>query len=74
MIFIPTLQLVRDEQALRRLLIGLLVLTGVLLFGVLFPNRLSPLLYIEEVAPGTGAEIYSDFTRIYYAGDMVLYA
>jgi hypothetical protein len=72
--FIPTLQLVRDEQALRRLLIGLLVLTGVLLIGVLFPNRLSPFLYVEEVDMSTGGRVYSGFTRLYYAGDMILYA
>ena len=42
--FIPTLQLVRDERALRRLLIGLLMLTGILLIGVLFPNRLATFL------------------------------
>jgi O-antigen ligase len=72
--FIPTLHLVRDEQALRRFLIGLLILTGILLFGVLFPNILSPVLYIEEVPMGTAAQVYSNFTRIYYAGDMVLYA
>jgi len=46
-VFIPTLQLVRDEQALRRLLIGLWVLTGVLLIGILFPNRLEPLLAVD---------------------------
>ena len=73
-VFIPTLQLVRDEQALRRLLIGLLVLTGVLLIGVLFPNRLSPFLYVEEVDLSTGGRGYSGFTRLYYAGDMILYA
>jgi O-antigen ligase len=73
-LFIPTLQLVRDEQALRRLLIGLLILTGVLLLGVLLQNRLSPLLYIEMVATGTGAQASSDFSRFYYSGDMVLYA
>jgi len=72
--FIPVLQLVRDEQALRRLLMGLLVLTGVLLIGVLFPNKFEPFLPVEVRAAGTGAEIYSDFTRYYYAGDMVLYA
>jgi O-antigen ligase len=72
--FIPTLQLVRDEQALRRLLTGLIILTCVLLFGVLFPNMLSPVLYVEQVPMGTAALIYSDFNRIYYAGDMVLYA
>jgi O-antigen ligase len=73
-VFIPTLQLVRDRQALRRLLIGLLIFTGILLIGVLFPNRFEPLLYIEERLAGTGAETYSDFTRVYFAGDMVLYA
>lgn len=72
--FIPTLQLVRDEGALRRLLIGLMIFTGALLFGVLFPNLLSPVLYIEEVAPGTGVQAHSSFTRIYYSGDMILYA
>jgi hypothetical protein len=74
LVFIPVLQLVRNEKALRRLLIGLLVLTGVLLIGVLFPNKLSPLLYIEEVDLATGGRVYSGFTRLYYAGDMVLYA
>lgn len=72
--FIPTLQLVRNEQALRRLLIGLQIFTGALLFGVLFPNLLSPLLYVEEVVLGTGGQASSGFTRIYYAGDMILYA
>ena len=72
-VFIPTLQLVRDKQALRRLLMGLLIFTGVLLIGVLFPNKLSPLLYVEEVAARTGSQAYSGFSRIYYAGDMVLY-
>ena len=74
LVFIPALQLVRDEQALRRLLIGLLVLTGVLLIGVLFPNRLEPLLFVEERVAGTGGRVYSDFTRIYFAGDIVLYS
>jgi O-antigen ligase len=69
-VFIPTLQLVRDEQALRRLLFGLLILTGILLIGVLLENRLSPLLYMDVVAPGTA----SGATRIYYNGDIVLYA
>jgi hypothetical protein len=55
-------------------LIGLLVLTGVLLIGVLFPNRLSPFLYIEEIDLSTGGRVYSGFTRLYYAGDMILYA
>jgi O-antigen ligase len=73
-VFIPTLQLVRDEQALQRLLIGLLMLAGVLLIGVLFPNKLGPLLAIDEAAANTGAQIYSGFTRNYYAGDMVLYS
>jgi O-antigen ligase len=73
-VFIPTLQLVRDEQALRRLLTGLWVLSGILLIGVLFPNRLEPLLYVDERVARTGAQIYSGFSRIYYAGDMVLYA
>jgi O-antigen ligase len=72
--FIPTLQLVRDEPALRRLLIGLLILTGILLIGVAFPNKFEPLLYIEERGAATGAQTYSDFTRVYFAGDMVLYA
>jgi len=73
-VFIPTLQLVRDEKALRRLLIGLWMLTGILAFGVLLANRLSPVLYMEEAPMATGTQAYSDFTRIYYAGDMVLYA
>jgi O-antigen ligase len=73
-IFFPTLQLIRDERALRRFLNGILILAAVLLIGVLFPNKLEPLLYIEERAAGTGSEIYSDIRRVYYAGDMVLYA
>jgi O-antigen ligase len=73
-IFIPTLQLVRDERALQRLLIGMLLLTGILLVGVLFPNRFEPLLYIQVRQAGTGSEVYSDFNRVYYAGDMLLYA
>ncbi|MGD0612081.1 MAG: O-antigen ligase family protein [Anaerolineales bacterium] len=73
-VFIATLQLVRDKQALRRLLFGLLILTGILLAGVFLQNRLSPLLYIEMVATGTGAQASSGFTRFYYDGDMVLYA
>jgi O-antigen ligase len=68
-VFIPALQLVRDERALQRLLIGLLVLTCILLIGVLFPNRLEPLLAIDERATRIG-----DFTRFYYAGDVILYA
>lgn len=73
-VFIPTLQLVRDEQALRRLLAGLVIFTVVLLIGVLFPNKFEPLLYIEERQAGTGSQMYSDFTRVYFAGDMILYA
>jgi len=73
-VFIPTLQLVRDESALRRLLIGLLVLTGILLIGVLFPNKFAPLLSIDEVVLSTGGRIYSGFTRLYFAGDIVLYS
>jgi O-antigen ligase len=73
-VFIATLQLVRDGQALRRLLFGLLILTGILLAGVFLQNRLSPLLYIEMIATGTGAQASSGFTRFYYDGDMVLYA
>jgi hypothetical protein len=72
--FIPTLQLVRDEKALRRLLVGLHIFTGVLLIGVLFPNMFEPLVPVEERVAGTGSAIYSDFTRVYFAGDMVLYA
>jgi len=73
-VFVPALQLIRDEKALRRLLNGLVIFAGILLIGVLFPNKLEPLLYIEERMAGTGSEIYSDITRVYYAGDMVLYA
>jgi O-antigen ligase len=73
-VFVPTLQLVRDEKALRRLLIGLVILTGILLIGVLFPNRFEPLLYVEERVAVTGATTFSDFTRVYFAGDMILYA
>lgn len=72
--FIPALQLVRDEAALKRLLMGLLIFTGLLLIGVLFPNKLEPFLYMEVREAGTGAEMYSDFNRVYFAGDMVLYA
>lgn len=71
--FIPTLQLIRDEKALRRFLWGLSVLTVILLIGVLFPNRFEPFLFIEERTAGTGAQSYSDFNRIYYSGDIVLY-
>ncbi len=74
LMFIPTLQLVRDDKALRRFILGLLILTGLLLFGVLFPNILFPLLPVEEVSMGEGTTGYADFTRIYYAGDMILYA
>ena len=73
-VFIPTLQLVRDEGGLRRLLIGLLLLSGVLLVGVLFPNKLAPFLPVEEVGLESGAQAYVGLTRIYYRGDMVLYA
>jgi O-antigen ligase len=72
-IFIPTLQLVRNEQALRRLLLGLLILTCVLLIGVLLPNRLPPLFPVDEVVAKTGTQVYSGFTRVYFAGDMILY-
>jgi len=72
-IFIPTLQLIRDEKALRRVLIGLIIFTVILLIGVVFPNKFEPFLPIEERGAGTGSEVYSDFTRFYYAGDMVLY-
>jgi hypothetical protein len=68
-LFIPTLQLVRDEHALRRFLFGLFILTVILLVGVLLQNRLSPLLYMDVFAPGTASGI----TRIYYNGDMILY-
>jgi O-antigen ligase len=73
-VFFPTLQLIRDEQALRRFLTGLVILSGILLLGVLFPNKFEPLLYIEVRPAGTGTEMYSGVTRLYYAGDMVLYA
>jgi O-antigen ligase len=73
-LFVPTLQLVRDEQALRRLLIGLLIFTGVLFIGVLFPNKLAPLFPVEVAAAGTGGQLYAGVTRIYYDGDMILYA
>jgi O-antigen ligase len=46
----------------------------ILLIGVLFPNKFDPLLPIEVRIAGTGSEIYSDFSRNYYAGDMILYA
>lgn len=72
--FIPALQLIRTEKALRRFLTGLMIFTIILLIGVLFPNRFDPLLYIEVRNAGTGTEIYSGFTRFYYAGDMLLYA
>lgn len=67
-IFFPTLQLVRSERALRNLITGLQVLAVILVAGVLLSNRLSPLLYVEKAYMGEG------FFRIYYAGDMVLYA
>jgi hypothetical protein len=73
-IFVPTLQLVRDEKALRRLLIGLLIFTGVLLVGVLIPNKLAPFLPVEVAAAGTGRQLYAGVTRFYYDGDMILYA
>ncbi len=72
--FIPTMQLVRDEQALRRLLLGLLLFSVVLLIGVLLPNKFEPFLPVEERAAGTGAQMYSGVTRVYFAGDMILYA
>lgn len=72
--FIPALQLIRTEKALRRFLTGLMIFTVLLLIGVLFPNKFDPILYIEERTAGTGTEIYSGFTRFYYAGDMLLYA
>ncbi len=72
--FIPTLQLVRDEPSLRRLLTGLMLFSGILLLGVLFPNRFSPFLYVEEANYGTGGRVYSGLTRLYYSGDMLLYA
>lgn len=74
MVFIPILQLVRDEQALRRLLLGLLIFTCVLLIGVLFPNKLGPFLATDENALKTGTQVYAGFTRLYYAGDVILYA
>jgi hypothetical protein len=73
-VFIPALQLIRDEKALQRLLIGLLIFAGILLIGVIFPNKFEPLLPVEERVAGTGSETYSDFTRLYFAGDMILYA
>jgi O-antigen ligase len=73
-LFLPTLLLVRDEKSLRRLLIGMLILTFILLIGILFPNRFAPLLPIEERDAATGAETYSGITRVYFAGDMILYA
>jgi O-antigen ligase len=72
--FIPTLQLVRDERSLRRFLSGLLVFTFILLIGVLFPNRFSPILYVEQTQIGLSGQMYADATRIYFAGDMILYA
>ncbi len=73
-VFIPTLQLVRDEAALRRLLLGVLLFTVVLLIGVLLPNKFEPLLPVEERAAGTGTQMYTGVTRVYFAGDMILYA
>lgn len=73
-VFIPTLQLVRDEAALRRLIAGLYLLTVVLLIGVLLPNKFEPFLPVEERAAATGAQMYSGVTRVYFAGDMILYA
>ena len=72
--FIPTLQLVRDEKALRRLLAGLLVFSVILLIGLLFPNKAAPLVPVEERAMAIGGQSYSGVTRVYFAGDMVLYA
>lgn len=72
--FFITMQLVRDEQAVRRLLKGLLILSVVLAIGIIFPNKLEPLFYVEERPAGTGTEVYSGVTRLYYAGDMLLYA
>jgi O-antigen ligase len=72
--FIPTLQLVRDEQALRRLLVGILIFTGILLIGIVFPNKFGPFLPVEETSAATGATVYSGFKRFYYAGDIVLYS
>lgn len=66
--FIPCSQLIRNEKSLRRFLTGLIIFSGILALGVVFTNKFSPLLYMDEVPTGTG------FTRIYYAGNMILYA
>lgn len=73
LVFIPTFQLIRDRQSLRRFLAGLLILTVILLIGVIFPNRFEPLMPVEQRVAATGTETYSGFTRIYYSGDIVLY-
>lgn len=74
LIFIPTLELIRDKKALKRFLIGLSIFTVILIIGVLFPNKFEPFLPIEERIAATGSTVYSDFTRVYFAGDMILYS
>jgi len=73
LIFVPILELVRDEQALRRLLVGLLGLTGILLIGVLFPNKFEPFVPVQVSAAQTGSQLYEGFSRFYYPGDIILY-
>jgi O-antigen ligase len=64
---------VRDERALRRLLLGLFILTGILMIGVIFPNKFSPFFPVDETGMKTGEIIYSGFTRLYYQGDMIFF-
>jgi len=73
--FFAVIGLVRDGRSLNRLMVGLWLLSGALLIGVIFPSFFSdlPLMSISDVALETAGRSFDGVTRIYMAGDRLLY-
>jgi|GEM_PF-5800586 len=75
LIFFPVIFLVRDEQALRRLITGLWVLSVFMSIGVAAPQLFKPLhlLPVNDVALDTAGQTYTDVTRLFFIGERLLY-
>ena len=77
LIFIPVVQLVRGEQALRRLIAGLWMLTVLLSMAVIvrdmIPDLHPAILPVTTVTLSTADAYFAGVTRVYMAGDRLLY-
>jgi len=73
--FLPTLQLVRDERSLRRLLAGLWVLAAIFVVGVILPGAFSSLhlLPVSSVQLETAGREFGGVTRVYAVSERLLY-